>query len=236
MDTANAKAATAPTMGPLESWVRRLFGGNFDVHGTTYEQVVNALRGTYDLIDKSALDAQGKRLSEQIETALGETGMRRQGDGRAAWRDARLIEQRMVGLLSGATLWTELQRRVDEADRMGLPEAAFYRTQLTENDLLKYAPQADATKQQQLDALARALLLRVVTDLQGAYTNRYVKTRYSTRAVRRASWVFGLSFLAFMLVLIAFTFEAPGSKETDAGTGQQQTETDTSNPSDGGRE
>lgn len=216
----------------LVYWVRRLMGGNFDVHGTTYEQVVNSLRGAYDLIDKGALDGDGARLAEQIVEGLGRAGMRR-GDGRSAWREARLIEQQMVGLFRGAKLWTELHRRVDEAERMALPEAAFYRKQLTDNDLTKYDPQADVEKRQQLDDLARALLLRVVTDLQGAYTSRYVKMRYATRAVRRASWVFGLSFAAFVLVLVLFTFSPP-TKPGDnvaADTGKANVETTDSSES-----
>lgn len=107
-----------------------------------------------------------------------------------SWNDAYEAEQQLVHLFDDETITTELARRVLEARSVLQPSIAdWYRDQLT---------RATSAKDQ------RALLLRLVNDLQWRYTVNEAKRGYSKQITSRTGRMFILVILLFVVVVLFF--------------------------------
>ena len=102
------------------------------------------------------------------------------------WTNAYAIEQLLVHLFDDCTLASELQSRVREAKDTLRPALAEY-----------YA--AEAAKASQSADERRALLSRLVNDLQWRYTVNEVKRGYSKEITLKTGQLFILSLLVFAI-------------------------------------
>ena len=108
------------------------------------------------------------------------------------WKDAYEAEQQLVLLYDEDTLRTELSRRILEAGHVLFPDtAAWYRER---------AKQATTAEEQ------RALLLRLVNDLQWRYTVNETKSGYIRQITGRTSWIFIFAVVAFIAFLFLVLF------------------------------
>ena len=146
------------------------------------DQFFSTLTATYEQIKSSGIDLTPfADITAQIEKLLA---------GERSWRNAYRIEQLMVPLYSGEKLDIELQRRLLEAAKINPPIAGYY-------SHLDVAQANDERK--------RALLARLVNDLQWRYENRQVEAYYRGLLAQRTSWVFVIATILFLVpVLIAF--------------------------------
>jgi hypothetical protein len=106
-----------------------------------------------------------------------------------AWIEAYEVEQLLVHLFDEKTLATELGLRSLEAQAVLRPAVASW-----------YVEQ-DAKTDKAAIADRRALLARLVNDLQWRYTINEAKRGYSNEITRRSGWVFILAIALFFLVL-----------------------------------
>ena len=117
------------------------------------------------------------------------------------WTNAYAIEQLLVHLFDDCTLASELQSRVREAKDTLRPALAEY-----------YA--AEAAKASQSADERRALLSRLVNDLQWRYTVNEVKRGYSKEITLKTGQLFILSLLVFAISVLA-TLMFPDLKQFD---------------------
>jgi len=158
---------------------------------TTSEQFFRTLESNFEALKNKKDTSNGARnlddLKEKIQELL-------KGADRS-WRTAYQVERLLVELYSGANLWVELNRRMNEATTLKIPSVQFYTTTAPTANISQLDNGAN-------DDARRALLHRLVNDLQWFYTQRYIKRRYAVGAVRRVTTVFILSFLTFVVTLV----------------------------------
>jgi hypothetical protein len=106
---------------------------------------------------------------------------------RAVWSDAYQIEQLMVDLFDERTLEIELQSRLLEGDSNLRPALIAQYTKLATT--LKTAPDR------------RALLARLINDLQWRYTVNEVKRSYSKEITKTTGLIFMLSICLFAAMI-----------------------------------
>ena len=106
---------------------------------------------------------------------------------RAVWSDAYQIEQLMVDLFDERTLEIELQSRLLEGDSNLRPALIAQYTKLATT--LKTAPDR------------RALLARLINDLQWRYTVNEVKRSYSKEVTKTTGLIFMLSICLFAALI-----------------------------------
>lgn len=127
---------------------------------------------------------QSRETLEPIEKLLDKEDWR--------WKDAYEVEQSVVLLYDEETLRTELSRRVLEAQQVLYPNvAAWYQERANEVQ----------TSNEQ-----RALLLRLVNDLQWRYTVNEAKLGYVKQITGRTGWIFILAVVTFIGFLFFFLF------------------------------
>ena len=114
------------------------------------------------------------------------------------WKDAYEVEQSVVLLYDEETLRTELSRRILEAQHVLYPNvAAWYRERANEVK----------TSNEQ-----RALLLRLVNDLQWRYTVSEAKLGYVKQITGRTGWIFILAVVTFIGFLFFLLFTGSSMK------------------------
>ncbi len=114
------------------------------------------------------------------------------------WRDAYEVEQQLIHLYDPRTLTTELERRVLESRTVLQPP-------VTEWYQKEFAKSQDHKSQ-------RALLLRLVNDLQWRYTINEAARSYKKQIARRTGWIFSVVILLVGVIVVI----GPTSGETAA--------------------
>lgn len=169
--------------------IRRLFKVTPKVSSQTSQQFIGTLETTFHSIPHDS--AEPNQIAGHIKKLLAVK------ENEDVWPRAYKIERLMPNLFSGGQLRTELLRRIDEAKKTGASFANFYEGQVKIEDL----DELDAASGQS-GSKYRAILLRLIGDLQWLYNARYVKRSYSRVAGRRVTTIFILAFLIFVIAIL----------------------------------
>lgn len=121
-----------------------------------------------------------------------------------SWRNAYEIEQLQCHLIAGGQLDTEIARRFDEAEARKLNSAVALKALLGPPE--KWHEISDEKK--------RAILHRVVNDLQWFYTQRFQRSRTARVLNQRVSKVFLAAFAVLLTVLIVQLASLPTATDT----------------------
>ncbi len=188
-------------------WVARLFPARPDLDGRSVRQMILSLNSQY-----AAIAAGGKEIPESIRSEFEAVMTRYNGEtidwtDPRAWDDAYLCERLLVEMMEEPRLEVELERRILDAQALGLPAAEFYRGRLKTAADMKDMVDQDRIK------LARSLLARLTLDLQWYYNQLDLKRRYAHRAQKRVSWLFLVSLILFGAVM-SLTFGVDGPPPT----------------------
>jgi hypothetical protein len=181
--------------------LRNILGWEDPNRGRSAKQYVQSMQSTY-----LAIRAQGGALPEVITQDI-EAVFARWAKPEAnwasadAWADAFRCERLMVSLYDPARLEVELERRILEAQEHRLAIAEFYRGRLAPEGA---APEARVGVQ-------RALLARLIGDLQWYYNQRDLKRSYAHQAQKRVFWTFLVCLLIFLAVMY-LTFGVAGTE------------------------
>jgi hypothetical protein len=143
------------------------------------DQFYVTLRAYVARLDKED-ETRSPKSFKQIEDLLKE--------GRATWSDAYQIEQLLVDLFDERSLEVELQSRLLEAESSLRPALAAY-----------YVKLAGALK---TPADLRALLARLVNDLQWRYTVNEVKRTYSKEITKVTGLIFIVAIGSFAAAVL----------------------------------
>lgn len=182
-------------------WLRGILGWTDPYRGRPARQYLKALQTTY-----LAIRAEDRELPEAITAdleAVFAAWAEPDADWAraAAWDDAFLCERLMVSLYDPARLEVELARRIIEAQAEGLAVAEFYRGRVG-------AAEPGGAERV---ALHRALLARLVGDLQWHYNQRELKRSYAHQAQKRVCWTF-LVCLGVFLAVLWLSFDLGGAE------------------------
>jgi hypothetical protein len=183
-------------------FLRGVLGWADPHRGRPAKQYLNSLMSSY-----LAIRAEDRPLPEAITAELEAVFQAWAEPGvdwarAAAWDDAFLAERLMVSLYDPARLEVELERRILEAQAEGLAVAEFYRGR---------AGAAEPPAGPERVAAHRALLARLVSDLQWHYSQRDLKRSYAHQAQKRVFWTFLLCLAVFVAVLwLTFGLRAEG--------------------------
>lgn len=150
-----------------------------EVRALTNQFFVTLRAYAADLPDMQPLPAGRQKLEALLEKAPADQ----------TWADAYQIEQLLVQFFRDQFVDMELQRRVLEAGTALSPEIAGH-----------YKEQAKAAPDM---AVKRALLLRLVNDLQWRYTVNEAKRGYMKEITKTNSW-----FFTWALILVTITATA----------------------------
>lgn len=158
------------------------------------EQFYVTLRAAQQAIDRAAAptDADHKiraAIADLLDAPLG-------------WRAAYEIEQLQCQLLTGSPLDTEITRRFGEAERHKLARATELKARLGPPEKWHELP----------DERKRAVLFRLVDDLQWFYTQRFERRNVARLLNSRVSKVFLAAFAVLMTVLIVQLSSLPAGK------------------------
>ena len=140
----------------------------------------------YTALEKQYLDAKkanDPNDQQQAETLTTLKAVLERRDT-SSWKDANLADQLLVTLHPEATLDTEIDRRLVQAEKMLDAKAV---------ESYRKAPRDNATQK-------RPLLSSLLTDLQWAYGVRALRRDYMRRAVLTGSRIFIAAFAAFLAV------------------------------------
>jgi len=121
-----------------------------------------------------------------------------------SWRNAYEIEQLQCFLFAGGQLDTEITRRFDEADSRKLASAVALKALLGPPE--KWQEVSEDKK--------RAVLQRLLNDLQWFYTQRFQRRRTARVLNQRVSKVFLTAFALLVTILIAQLILLPTAKES----------------------
>ena len=159
------------------------------------DQFYTTLRAISNKADQSATTAAPAALTRVTEILSRDRS-------EWSWNDAYEAEQQLVHLFDDETVKTELDRRVLEASSVLQPSIGeWYREQVAK---------ATSVKDQ------RALLLRLVNDLQWRYTVNEAKRGYSKQITSRTGRTFILVVLFFVVVvLLVYSTETPLQSQVD---------------------
>ncbi|MDQ2694199.1 MAG: hypothetical protein M3Z21_02255 [Pseudomonadota bacterium] len=134
----------------------------------------------------------GAQASQGPAQHIGQIFDQRAQDRTWSWNSAYQVEQLLVLLFDQETLQTELGRRLEEGRTVLRPElAAWYQTELAE---------AGTAAQQ------RALLLRLINDLQWRYTVNEVRRGYTRQITERTGYLFFFAIALFAFALVGPNF------------------------------
>jgi hypothetical protein len=125
-------------------------------------------------------EGRSPKAFQQIESLL--------KDGSLTWSDAYQIEQLLVDLFDEGSLEVELQSRLLEAESALSPPLAA-----------QYAKRAGAAR---TTAQSRALLARLINDLQWRYTVNEVKRTYSKEITKLTGKVFIVGIASFVTAVL----------------------------------
>lgn len=173
----------------------------------------DALRGRssrqYILSLKSAFisartRARGRPLEPEVVEALGAVFARYEGPNpdwgaRDVWDDAFTAERLMVEVYDDDTLGVELARRTIDMRGLNASLAEFYNGRMQSP-----APDSKGLADDQV-RMNRALLSRLVRDLQWEYNQQDLKRNYAREAQHRVIYTFIGTLVVFAVVMF-FTF------------------------------
>src|SRR5262245_29147682 len=132
---------------------------------------------------------------------------------RFTWKDAYEVEQLLVLLFDAVTLRTEIERRVLEADTvLGRDLGSWYKKQL--NDFRLSASGSEEEGSARLEE-ERALLVRLINDLQWRYTVEEARRGFTRQTTTRTANVFVLALVSFSVVILLSPVGAAVSRFTD---------------------
>lgn len=183
-------------MTVMTNWFRDTLGINRhrgpvldDVWALT-QQFHVTLRAYITKIEETASDPPPKplvRIREIIST----------GDEKLSWKDAYEIEQQLVHLYDASTLKVELERRLLEADASLHPTVSQW-----------YRDRVETVIDQEEQ---RALLGRVINDLQWRYTRNESRRGYAKQITGRTELFFITSIGLFLLLVLYLMSELTGN-------------------------
>ncbi len=152
------------------------------------EQFRLTLKVSFDLAKE-----QNKKISSPIKEKIEKLFSQKIKDDIAAWRTAYKIEQYMTYVYDPDTLDIELSRRLKETEgKLEKKTCDLYSKKLEE-----------AAKEENKK---RALLLRIVNDLQWFFTNREEIQDYIRYIRNRTLYIFSVSVLIFLASISGLTF------------------------------
>lgn len=177
------------------SWLRRRSGLRKDTGPEAVE--VRALTDQFYITlqayitkIKAANPASPSPPLERIEDILKKTKDERR------WPDAYDIEQQIVHLFDESTLDAEFGRRLVEAASSLPPTVSAW-----------YGQKA---REPMTSALKRAVLLRMINDIQWRYTKDEARRGYITQITKRTELVFGIAVILFVVhIVIAVAAQHP---------------------------
>jgi len=174
------------------SWWTRLRGGTD--RGSEIEEVKALSDQFYITLSAMALKVQspeGERRQAVDERVRALLDPDNQGDW--SWNRAYEVEQQLVYLYDEASLETEIGRRLLEAEsHLKKPMVDWYRKEVDEA--------SD-------DGRRRAILLRLINDIQWRYTVKEAARNYTRQITERTGWLFMGAMVVFvtsLLVVIMF--------------------------------
>ncbi len=173
-------------------WFRNVLGisSNRDPEGDEVRALTQqfhiTLQAFITKIEESASESPPKALVRIREITSA-------GDKKLSWKDAYDIEQQLVHLYDEATLKVELERRLLEADTSLHPTVSQW-----------YRDCADKATDQDRK---RALLARLINDLQWRYTRNEVRRGYTKQITGRTELVFIISVGLFLFLMLSLLSE-----------------------------
>jgi hypothetical protein len=115
-------------------------------------------------------------------------------DPSITWQKAYDIEQKLVFIMSPEQLDVEWDRRIVEAEDLGLPFASVLKQ--------KYVNiREDAEKMEKNLSTKRALMHRLINDLQWFYQKRSSRREMAKILSTRVSWLFWFAFALFAFAI-----------------------------------
>ncbi|WP_119421000.1 hypothetical protein [Desertibaculum subflavum] len=196
--SANQAGGSAPEPGAAN-------GRHGRSSGVLLDQFYVTLRAVQRGIDRAALPP------VQAGSAAGESiaAIRKDIDALLAqpqsWRSAYEIEQLQCQLMTGGQLDTELGRRLDEAEARKLASVPALKALLAKPE--------EGTETEQAER-KRAVLHRLVNDLQWFYTQRYQRRRTARVLNDRVSLVFLAAFALVITMLLSQLVSLPAKQWT----------------------
>ena len=168
------------------SWWTKLWGGRD--RGSEIEEVKALSDQFYITLSAMALKVQspeGERrqaVADRVKALLDPSSQ-----GEWSWNRAYEVEQQLVYLYDEASLETEIGRRLIEAESLKKPLVDWYREQVDEvSD----------------DGRRRALLLRLINDIQWRYTVKEAARNYTRQITERTGWLFMGAMVVFVTSLL----------------------------------
>src|SRR5215470_12022944 len=135
-------------------------------------------------------------------------------DGRRfTWKDAYEADQLLVLLFDPVTLRTEVERRVLEADAvLGRDLGSWYKKQM--DDVRPSVGESEGERGPRLEQ-ERALLVRLVNDLQWRYTVEEARRGFTRQTTTRTANVFVIALVGFSVVILLSPVGAAVARFTD---------------------
>lgn len=199
------------------------------LRGRSSRQYVQSLKSAF--ISAKARAGGARTLDAEVISALDAVFSRYEGPNPNwgapdVWDDAFTCERLMVELYDDDMLGVELARRTLEMRDLNNSLAEFYNGRVQ-------APAAGAkTLEEEQIRLNRALLSRLIRDLQWEYNQQDLKRNYAREAQRRVVWTF-IGALAVFAVFMFFTFnfvQLRLQEQASAQTGATQDQPDAEAP------
>ena len=156
------------------------------------EQFYATLRVTYLAAFQEAIPSD-EAVYNVIDTLLKE---------QPSWRAAYQIEQLLSLVLTEAQLETELKRRMAEATELNLPYTSI---------LQELSGKITEDEEKTGTAKKRAILHRLLNDLQWFYSQRFQRRVAAETLAYRVSQLFLYTFIVFFIVLFMQLFGQPFS-------------------------
>ena len=165
--------------------LRDLLGGRDKIEADEVRALTQqfhvTLRASIARVEEQVVGDKPPKALERIREIVGPR------DKELSWKDAYDIEQQLAHLYDPPTLEVELERRLLEADASLHPTVAQW-----------YRKRTEAAYE--LEG-RRALLSRLVNDLQWRHTRNEVSRRYTKEITGRTELVFVVAFAAFLILL-----------------------------------
>ncbi len=185
----------------------------------TTDQLIINLRAMFNSIDiKNLKNEPEKSIAELVKNKLEECqGIKTDTDEQIQnlWDLIFEIEFLLTQIFSGDMLKNEVLRRSDDVKK-NVAAADYYKKHANFDNI--------AALKDKSDGELRALLGRMVSDLQKHYVARYSRGEYARLAARRVSWMFLLSFLIFLIVILTFHFVKEDTESSITDRSQEQSD------------
>lgn len=129
------------------------------------------------------------------------------GPGDAGWKDAYEVEQLLVSVAPLEAVRVALVKNLSDADRLGVATAAVFRAEY--DAIFPAPPAAQPAAAPTVDPAttlnaARALLIRLLDDVQWRFSQRYLLRTIANDYMFAMFWVFITIGIAFALVMYLF--------------------------------